>query len=136
LTQTSSAPEAQPYHTDLAQTPLPDLLVKIHRYKAPGRIECRRGDMIKRIYLAHSSIILAKTNQIAESLGDRFLTAGRITREQYHDSLRRVRESGKRHGVTLVEMDLLTPDELFTAVREQIEAIIMSLIHISEPTRP
>jgi uncharacterized protein DUF4388 len=127
LTRSSSEPEAPLYQTDLSQTPLPDLLVKIHRYKAPGRIECRRGEMIKRVYLDHGSIIFATTNQIAESLGDRLLNSGRITRDQYDESVRRTRETRKRHGVTLVEMKLLTPDELFTAVREQIEEIVWSI---------
>jgi len=117
LTPPSSASEAPLYQTDLSQTPLPDLLVKIYRYKAPGRIECRRGDVIKRIYLDRGNIIFATTNQIAESLGDRLLNAGRITREQYDESLRRVRASGKRHGVTLVEMGLLAAGELFAELR-------------------
>lgn len=127
MTPPFSEPEAPLYHTDLAQTPLPDLLVKVHRYKVPGRIECRRGDVLKRVYLDHGSIIFATTNQIAESLGDRLLNEGRITRDQYDESLRRVRESGKRHGVTLVEMALLSADELFAAVRDQIEEIVWSI---------
>lgn len=127
MTRSFSEPEAPLYQTDLAQTPLPDLLVKIYRYKAPGRIDCRRGDVLKRIYLDHGSIIFATTNQIAESLGDRLLGAGRITREQYDESLRQVRATGKRHGVTLVEMNILTADELFTAVQAQIEEIVWSI---------
>jgi hypothetical protein len=127
LRQDSPHPAASLYHTDLAQTPLPEILVTIHRYKAPGVVECRRGDEIKRVYLDRGQIIFAATNQISESLGDRLLAAGRITREQYTASLVRVRETGKRHGVTLVEMGILTNEELFTAVREQIEAILWTL---------
>lgn len=127
MRQDSPHPAASLYHTDLAQTPLPEILVTIHRYKAPGVVECRRGDEIKRVYLDRGQIIFAATNQISESLGDRLLAAGRITREQYTASLVRVRETGKRHGLTLVEMGILTNEELFTAVREQIEAILWTL---------
>lgn len=127
MTRSSSESETPLYQTDLSQTPLPDLLVKIHRYKAPGRIECRRGEMVKRIYFDHGSIIFATTNQIAESLGDRLLNSGRITRDQYDDTLRLVRQTGKRHGVTLVETNALTPDQLFWAVRGQIEEIVWSI---------
>jgi len=115
------------YQTDLTQTPLPDILVKMFRYKAPGRVDCRRAEMVKRIYIDHGSIVFATSNQIVESLGDRLLNSGRITRDQYNESLRRVRESGKRHGVTLVEMGALTTAELFNAVREQIDAIMWSI---------
>ncbi len=127
MTPFISESEAPLYQTDLTQTPLPDLLVKIYRYKAPGRIECRRAEMVKRIFLDHGSIIFASTNQIAESLGDRLLCEGRINLEQYNESLRLVRQTGKRHGVTLIEMGVLTAEELFEAVREQIEAVVWSI---------
>ena len=127
MQQDSPHPAVSLYHTDLAQSPLPEILVTIHRYRAPGVVECRRGDVVKRIYLDRGQIIFATTNQISESLGDKLLVAGRINREQYDASLTRVRETGKRHGVTLVEMGILSHEELFVAVREQIEAILWTI---------
>jgi hypothetical protein len=123
----SPHPAVSLYHTDLAQTSLPEILVTIHRYKAPGVVECRRGQIVKRIYLDRGQIIFASTNQISESLGDKLLNAGRITEEQYTASVSRVLETGKRHGVTLVEMGILTHEELFVAVREQIENILWTI---------
>ena len=120
----SSAPI---YQTDLAQTPLPEILVTIHRYKAPGAIDCRRGDETKRIFLDHGRIIFATTNQLTESLGDRLVREGRITQEQYDASIARMKITGKRHGITLVEMQMLTSEELFVLVRDQIQAIIDSV---------
>jgi hypothetical protein len=120
-------PAAPLYQTEIAQSPLPEVLVKIHRYKAPGRIDCTRGDEIKRIYVDRGQIIFATTTEIHESLGDFLLNEGRITREQYDESIRRVRESGKRHGTILVEMNILNSDELFVYVREQIQEIIWSV---------
>jgi hypothetical protein len=115
------------YQTDLAQTPLPEILITIHRYKAPGAIDCRRGDESKRIFLDHGRIIFATTNQRTESLGDRLVREGRITQEQYDASVARMKITGKRHGVTLVEMNMLTAEELFVLVRDQIQAIIDSI---------
>jgi hypothetical protein len=117
-------PAAPLYQTEISQTPLAEVLVKIHRYRAPGRVDCKRGDEIKRIYLDHGQIVFATTNQLAESLGDKLLREGRITRQQYEDSVLRARETGHRHGTTLVEMKALSAEELFTAVRDQIEEII------------
>lgn len=125
--QDSPHPAVSLYHTDLAQSPLPEILVTIHRYRAPGVVECRRGEVVKRIFLDRGQIIFATTNQISESLGDKLLVAGRISREQYDASLVRVRETGKRHGVALVEMGILSHAELFVAVREQIEAILWTI---------
>lgn len=120
-------PASPLYQTDIAQTPLPEVLVKIHKYRAPGRLDCRRGDEVKRIYLERGDIIFATTNQISESLGDMLLNAGHITREQYDESLRRVRQTGKRHGTVLVEMRILSSEELFNAVREHIQGILWSV---------
>ena len=120
-------PASPLYQTDIAQTPLPEVLVKIHKYRAPGRLDCRRGEEVKRIYLERGDIIFATTNQIAESLGDVLLGAGHITREQYDESLRRVRQTGKRHGTVLVEMKILTSEELFHAVRDHIQGILWSI---------
>jgi len=115
------------YQTDLGQTPLPEILVKIHRYKAPGVVECRRGDELKRVFLDRGHVIFATTNQITESLGDRLVREGRLTQEQYDESVRRLKQTQKRHGVTLVEMGLLTHEELFVFVREQIQDILWSV---------
>ncbi len=123
-----NSPTSAPlYQTDLAQTPLAEILVTIHRYKVPGVVECRRDEEVKRIYLDRGRIVFASTNQISESLGDMLLGEGRITREQYDESIRRVKATGKRHGVTLVEMRLLPAEELFAAVQRQIHEIIWSL---------
>jgi hypothetical protein len=115
------------FQSDLAQTPLPEILLTVHRYKAPGMVECKRGGEIKRIYLDRGHIIFATTNQLTESLGDKLLREGKINRQQYDDSVKLLRTTGKRHGVTLVEMKLLTPQELFTAVREQLQEIVWSI---------
>jgi hypothetical protein len=117
-------PAAPLYQTDISQMPLAEVLVKIHRYRAPGRVDCKHGEEVKRIYLDHGQIVFATTNQLAESLGDKLLREGRITRGQYDESVAHARESGKRHGTTLVEMKALSAEDLFTAVRGQIEEII------------
>jgi len=117
-------PAAPLYQTEISQMPLAEVLVKIHRYRAPGRVDCKRGEEIKRIYLDHGQIVFATTNQLGESLGDKLLREERITRRQYEESLARARANGTRHGATLVEMKILSPRDLFVAVHEQIEEII------------
>lgn len=115
------------FQSDLAQKSLPDILATVHRYKVPGRIECRREDELKRVYVEDGSIIFATTNRVSESLGDLLLRDGRITREQYDASVRRIGETGKRHGAILVEMGAITGPELPEAVRKQIQEIVWSV---------
>jgi len=122
------------YQTDLAQTPLPEILVTVHRYRAPGMIECRNSDVVKRIYLDRGEIIFATSNRLADSLGDKLLREGKITREQYDASIQLLRKTGKRHGVTLLEMKLLEPKDLFVSLRDQIQEIVWSVFEWTSGT--
>jgi len=117
------------YQTDIAQTPLPEILVTVHRYRAPGTIECRRGNELKEIFLDRGLIIFAQSNQVRDSLGDKLLREGKITREQYDESVRRLVATGKRQGTILTEMNVLAPDDLFAAVREQILELVWSILN-------
>src|SRR5207237_6652069 len=114
------SPRSPVYQTDIAETPLPEILVTIHRYKAPGVIECRRGNELKEIFLDRGQIIFATSNQVRDSLGDKLLREGKITQEQYDESVRRLVSTRKRQGTILTEMNVLAPAEMVKAVREQI----------------
>ncbi len=56
-----STPEPAPplYQTDLAQTPLPEILAKVDHYKVPGRLECRRGGELKQVYFERGEILVS-----------------------------------------------------------------------------
>jgi hypothetical protein len=124
----SNNPAPRPvFETDLTQTPLPEILVTVYRHKAPGTIECRRGNELKQLYLDRGHIVFATSNQVRDSLGDRLLNEGLITREQYDESVRRLLQSDKRQGTILTEMRVLDPDTMLDAVREQIQEIVWSL---------
>jgi hypothetical protein len=121
-------PRRGEFRSDLAQTPLPEVLVTIYRYKVPGIIECTREGEEKKIFIDEGNIIFATSNLISDSLGDRLLNEGKISIEQYRESVRRLnKESGKRQGSILVEMRALEPKDLFIAVREQVESIVWSI---------
>jgi len=115
------------YQSDLAQTPLPEILVTAHRYRVPGIIDCRRGAEVKSIFVEGGEIIFAISNQIRDSLGDRLLAAGKISQEQYDESVRRLAATGQRQGTILTEMRVLEPRELFAALTEQIQSILWSV---------
>lgn len=116
------------FRSDLAQMPLPEVLITIYRYRVPGVIECRRGDEEKNIFIDEGNIIFATSSSVADSLGDRLLSQGKITIEQYRESVRQiVKSGGKRQGTILVEMRAIEPKDLFVAVRDQVEAIVWSI---------
>ena len=115
------------FQTDLGSTPLPEILVTILRHKAPGVVECKRGAETKEIFLDRGRIVFATSNQVRDSLGDKLLAEGKISQEQYDESVRRLVTTGKRQGTILTEMKVLSPEDMMTAVREQIQVIIFSV---------
>ena len=122
----SPSPAPQ-YQTELSQTPLPEILFTIYRHKAPGTLECRRGDETKKLFFDHGQMIFASSTNITDSLGDKLLRDGKITQEQYDESVRRLKTTRKRQGTILAEMKILEPKELFISVREQIQEIVWSI---------
>ena len=121
------------YVGDLGETPLPEILATIHRYKVPGVLEVRPEDDIKRVYIASGDIIFATSTNRADSLGEMLIAAGRITMEQHRAStLLLLDQPGKRHGQVLVDMGLLTAEEMRAAVLEQVQRIVWSLFALPE----
>lgn len=123
-----SAPRSQ-YRSNLGGTPLPEVLLTVHKYRVPGVIECSRDEIRKSVYLDQGNIIFASSNQTADSLGDRLLATGKIAREQYDESVRALTAAGntKRQGTILVEMGVLQPKDLFLNVRDQVQSIVWSV---------
>ncbi len=121
------------YVGELAETPLPEMLATIHRYRVPGVLEAEVGDARKRVFIYDGDIIFATSTNRAESLGDMLLAAGRITHEQYRaSSLLLLQNPHKRHGQVLVEMGVLTEAELRVAVLEQVQRIVWGLFGVNE----
>lgn len=120
------------YSSDLAQTPLPEVLATISRYKVPGVVDCHRGSETKSIFIEAGSIIFATSSDVADSLGDRLLSQGRINQDQYDTSVRLLQQGNKRQGTILVEMKAIEPKDLFIAVREQVQAIVWSIFEWTE----
>ncbi|HEY5609944.1 MAG TPA: DUF4388 domain-containing protein [Thermoanaerobaculia bacterium] len=128
MTDRPASPPRIQFRGDLAQNPLAEILATIHHYRAPGFLECARAGEIKRIFIDEGNIVFATSTSVLDSLGDRLLNQGKITREQYDESVVRLqREVNKRQGVILVEMGALQPKELFVSVRDQVLAIVWSI---------
>ncbi len=111
----------------LAENPLPEVLQKIHYYKVPGVLRVSREDGHKQIFISGGEIIFATSTFPGDRLGEFLLDRARITQEQYDLSVARMKETGRRQGAVLVEAGVLTAQELYEAVKEQVMAIVWSL---------
>jgi hypothetical protein len=111
----------------LADNPLPEILQKIYYYKVPGVLTVSGNGGTKEIFISGGEVIFASSSFAEDRLGEFLLARGRITREQYDRSVENMKRTGKRQGTVLVEALDLTPQELYSAVKEQVIAILWSL---------
>jgi len=111
---------------DLAQIPLPEILIIIGQDKRMGVLTVQGRTTITKIHIQDGRIIFADSSDPNARLGEFLLHRGKITQAQYDESVRRIKAGRGRQGVILVGMGVLTPKALFEAVQEQIQDILYS----------
>lgn len=122
------------YRGDLATTPLPEVLETVYRYRVPGVLSVTCNHVEKKIFIWGEDVIFASSGDRADSLGDYLLRIGRITQDQLDQSVEILLFSGgeKRHGTVLVEMGVLSPQDLFEIVVAQVRSIVHSVFDLEE----
>ncbi len=120
------------FRGDLAERALPEMLYAIYHYRVPGVIQAIRDDVVKRVYLRDGYVIHASSSDIQDSLGCYLLSAGMISRHDFKVTMRERRTSESRYGTMLVERGLLSPAELYHAIRLQTEEVVWSLFSWEE----
>lgn len=125
---TVSAPRFE-YRSDLAASPLAEVLQTVYHYKVPGVLSAVREGVEKKVYVWDGDVIFATSGDRRDSLGDYLLARERITQEQFDRSveLLLLAAGAKRHGDVLVDMGVLTEDELYRIVLAQVKEIVLSL---------
>jgi hypothetical protein len=117
------------YRGNLADTTLPEMLYSIDRFRVPGVIEASHRNVVKRVFIRDGYVVHASSTDRNDSLGVYLRRTGRLTLEQFERITRAREETTKRFGVLLVEERLLSPRDVYAAIREQIEGIIWSLFY-------
>lgn len=110
---------AQDLCGSLAETAFPRLLHHLCTLRTTGLLHLEQGQVKKTVYLKDGRPVFARSNLVRECLGQRLVDRGRITSEKNQQSLQRAKQSGRLHGTALIEMDLLTPQELHDSLKEQ-----------------
>ena len=128
----SDAPIAIPWDRDLVLSgevrafPLADVLNWIHAATKSGFLYFRREEIEKSVYLHRGEVVFATSNQVVDRLGESMLRHGRVTLEQLRD-VESVHRPPARFGKAVVQRGILTPRELWDAVKVQVEDVVRSL---------
>lgn len=115
------------YTGNLEETYLTDMLALILQYQVPGVMEISNEDCEKQIYLRDGIVVHAASTDKADRLGAHLYREGLLSREDLLVTMRERDGSDKRHGQVILERGLLSPKDLYEAIRGQMEAIVWSV---------
>jgi hypothetical protein len=105
-----------------AKTPFPHLLVYALERRLTGTVELAQGGApVGTILFAQGFPAKIRIAEQTLFLGDVMLEMGFLTRDQHGASIARLQESPRLHGQVLIEMGILDPGRVETAVRVQLE---------------
>lgn len=105
---------------------VPLMLHELYNKKATGLLHLRRGDAKKIIYIKDGYPIFVRSNMLSECLGRMLVSEGVITQVDCDASVERSKVSGRLQGTVLIEMGLLTPQDLHAALLRQVTEKLLS----------
>ena len=120
------------YRGNLAETPLPEMLHTIDRFRIPGIIEAKQDNIVKRVFVRDGYVVHASSLDRKDSLGNYLEKLGTVEPKQLAKVKKERNTSSKRFGVLCIEKGILSPVEVFEFIRAQIENIVWSLFYWGE----
>jgi len=104
----------------LDEVPLPRLLLDLHMTGFGGALTLSRERTGKRFLFQKGWPVFAESNLASESLGVQLMDAGRLDRSDFNRAAALIESGGCQEGAALLELGLLSPKELFVALKDQV----------------
>lgn len=121
-----------PFKGNVKAVSLPKILTYLNRKRKTGTLFLKTPVFGKKVYLVKGDAIFASSTYEDDRLGEMLIKAGKITMEQYDESVELLKNTGKRQGAILVDLGHLTPKDLFWGVKYQVREIIFSLFLLED----
>ena len=119
----------------LREASLPDVLQLLTLGKKTGCLSVTHRSNFGYIYFDKGRIAYASIVNRRDRLGDLLVKGGTVTQEQLEQAVdRQTRERDKRLGEILVDMELLSRDQLHAHIRTQIEEAVYFLFTWTQGT--
>ena len=97
-----------------------------------GEILVLEAGTQRSIYLESGIVVGAATNVDDERLGETLYRFGVVTREQLESAVKASSASGKRIGEAAIELEYVSPEELFPMMARQVEEVFYAALRVSE----
>ncbi len=117
---------------DLAETPLPGLLIDLYRSRYSGALELVRAKTNKRIVFQQGAPVLSESNVASETLGVQLVDQGTLDRDDHQRVSAYMERKQCREGVALLALELLEPKNLFLALKEQVRRRVLEVFGWSD----
>lgn len=118
----------------LADLSIPEAMQLAQSSNKDGELAFSFSDGIKKILFRRGDIVYATSTMGDDRLGAFLVGRGRIDKRTFGEVQLQCDRENKKFGRVLVERGILTSRELYEAVRDQVEAIVMSLFNYTEGT--
>lgn len=116
-----------PLHGTLEELGLPEILDFLSTMAKTGVLLIRNGNVTKTLHLKRGVVVFATSNIPEERFGEMLLKEGKITADLFTEASKQITR-GKRLGKILVEMQAISPKELWSEVRHQVQEIAFGLL--------
>lgn len=103
------------------------ILARMHAQALDGQLKVSAARSTKTLWLQDGCIVFAQSSLADDSLGNSLLRRGLITAPQLEKSRERMKRGKCRQGRALLEMGLLTSEQLWSEIAAQLRAIVFSL---------
>lgn len=114
-------------HGKLAEVPFPALLAALALEERTVVVELERRQLQKSVTLELGQVVDARSNLAHETLGRYLVTEGKLKDEEFTPALAQAAARGIPLGEVLVERELLTPEELFRALQQNLAKKLLDL---------
>lgn len=114
-------------HGVLEKVGLPEVLDFLSTMAKTGVLLLRNGNVTKTLHFKRGVVVFATSNIPDERFGEMLLREGKITSDQFVEASKQITR-GKRLGKILVEMQALSPRDLWNEVRHQVQEIAYSVL--------
>ena len=119
---------------DLQEKPLGQAIREIYTMRKTGILHVDSESVSRRLYFRKGSIVFANSAREKDRLGEFLIGRGDIDRSEFEHASRVMRETGQRFGRTLVELGVMTDEQMQESVLAQIEHIIRALFSLTSGT--
>ncbi len=109
-----------------------DIFIGLQKSLKTGLLKAENRDLAKTVYIRNGDLIFSSSNREEDRLGRILAEKGEITEEQLQYAAAEMSRTNKRLGNVLVNLGYLTARELWMAVKNQVEEIILSLFTLEE----